>query len=331
MLIKNSYFSFAVLLWLSFSGCALAQAAASRHEHEAIPNAVAPSNHDSQGSTATPMPLTSEVTKLRLGPGDEMDIAVFGIPDLSRHVRVTTEGNIYLALLGWVPVSGLTVDEAQTRIETRLVDGGYVKDPQVLITVKEYTHQAVSVIGDVAKPGLYPVLGSHTLLDVLLMAGGLGQKAGNDVTITHRDDPDHPVVVKVGLDLQSLDNKTAEVLPGDIVSVSRAGIVYVVGEVNRPGGFVMENNTMKMAEAMALAAGPTRAAALNGTTILRKTPAGLEQISVQVKKILQAKSPDQLLQPGDIVFVPTSVGKRVAAQSIQMALGTVSALAIYRP
>ena len=330
MVIKNSYSTVAVFVSIWLSGFAFSQTAADRphHEQEEMPARVTASNPDSADPTSR---VPSEVPQLRLGPGDEMDIAVFGVPDLSRHVRVTTEGNIYLALLGWVPVSGLTVEEAQSRVESRLRDRGYVKDPQVLITVKEYTHQAVAVIGDVAKPGLYPVVESHTLLDVRLMAGGLVQKAGNTVTITHRDDPHNPVVVKVGLDLQSLDNKTAEVLPGDTVSVSRAGIVYVIGEVNRPGGFVMENETMKMAQAMALAAGPTRGAALNGTTILRKTPSGLEQISVHVKKILEAKSPDLSLQPGDIVFVPASLSKRVAAQTTQTALGLVAGLAIYRP
>lgn len=330
MLIKNSYFTFAALVLIFLSGFAFAQAAADHTQQgqEGIPTAMAPSNPD---SAAAPSPVASEAPKLRLGPGDEMDIGVFGIPELSRHVRVTTDGNINMALLGWVPVSGLTVEEAQDRIESRLVDGGYVKHPQVLINIKEYTHQAISVIGDVAKPGLYPVLGALPLLDVLLMAGGLGQKAGNTVTITHRDDPDHPVVVKVGLDLQSLDNKTAEVLPGDVVSVSRAGIVYVIGEVNRPGGFVMENETMKLAQAIALAAGPTHAAGLNGTKILRRTPAGLQEVSVPLKKILEAKSPDLQLQPADIVFVPASVGKRVAAVTAQTAVGIVSALAIYRP
>lgn len=330
MLIKNSFFAFAAVVLILLADLAFAQAPADPKQkgQEVFPSAVVPSN---PASAELPSPIVSEVPKLRLGPGDEMDIAVFGIPDLSRHVRVTTDGNINMALLGWVPVSGLTVEEAQARIESRLVEGGYVKNPEVLISVKEYTHQAISVIGEVAKPGVYPVLGSHTLLDALLMAGGLGQKAGNTVTITHRNDPNNPDVVKIGFDLQSPDNKMVEVLPGDIVSVSRAGIVYVIGEVNRPGGFVMVNETMNMADAIALAAGPTHGAALNGTKILRRTTVGLQQIPVPLKKILSAKKPDLELKADDIVFVPGSLGKKIASIAAPVAIGTAGTLAIYRP
>lgn len=281
--------------------------------------------------TSTSQFTAGEAPKLRLGPSDEMDISVFGTPELARHARVTPEGNIYFAPLGWVPVVGLTAEEAQTRLESRLVEGGFLKHPQVTINVKEYTTQAVSVIGEVAKPGVYTVLGSHTLLDVLLMAGGLGQRAGNTVTITHRDHPSQPQTVKIGLDLQSLDKNTntAEVLPGDVVSVSRAGIVYVVGEVNRPGGFVMENERMSMTQAIALAAGPTHAAALNGTKMLRKTPSGLQELPVPLKKVLQAKSPDLELKPGDIIFIPVSLGKSIASHTAQTALGLAAGAAIY--
>lgn len=272
-----------------------------------------------------------EAPKLRLGPSDEIDISVFGTPELARHARVTPEGNIYFAPLGWVPVVGLTAEEAQARLESRLVEGGFLRHPQVSINVKEYTTQAVSVIGEVVKPGVYPVLGSHTLLDVLLMAGGLGQRAGNTVTITHRDDPSQPQTVKIGLDLQSLDKNTntAEVLPGDVVSVSRAGIVYVVGEVNRPGGFVMENERMSMTQAIAMAAGPTHAAALNGAKMLRKTPSGLQELPVPLKKVLQAKSPDLELKPGDIIFIPVSLGKSIASHTAQTAVSLAASAAIY--
>jgi polysaccharide export outer membrane protein len=283
------------------------------------------------GSTAASTESASEAPKLRIGPGDELDIAVFGIPELSQHARVTTEGNIYMPLLGAVPVSGLTLDEAQSRIASRLEDGAYVKRPQVLISVKEYTHQSISVIGEVAKPGVYPVLGPHTLLEVLLMAGGLGQKAGNTVTITHRNDPNNPEVVEIGFDLQSPHHETTEIIPGDIISVSRAGIVYVIGEVNRPGGFVMEKQTMALSDAIALAAGPTHGAAMNGTKILRRTPTGLREFGVPLKKILSAKKPDLQLKPEDIVFVPASFGKHAASIAAPIALGTAATFAIYRP
>ncbi len=293
----------------------------------------APSEDAARQAVATPkaQPPRSESPALRLGTGDEMDISVFGIPEMNQHARVSTEGNIYFAPLGWVPVSGLTVDEAQARLQSRLVEGGFLTHPHVVIAVKEYTSQEVSVIGEVAKPGVYPVLGPHTLLDMLLAAGGLGQKAGNTVTITHRDHADEPVKVKIGSDLQP-ENANVTILPGDVVSVSRAGIVYVVGEVNRPGGFVMENEKMKLAEAIALAAGPTRAASLKGAKMLRKSPnGGLEEISVPLKKVLQAKAPDVDLQPNDIIFVPASLSKSIGSHVGQQALAMAGMVAIYRP
>jgi len=282
-------------------------------------------------STATSQAIAGESPKLRLGPGDEMDLAVFGAPELAQHARVTTEGNIYFAPLGWVPVAGLTAEEAQARLQSRLIEGGFLKHPHVSINVKEYTTQEVAVIGEVAKPGVYPVLGTHTLLEVLLMAGGLALRAGNTVTITHRAHPESPQVVKIGLDLQSLDKNTAQVLPGDVVSVSRAGIVYVIGEVNRPGGFVMENEMMSVSRAIALAAGPTPGAALNGAKMLRKTSSGLQELPVPLKKVLQAKTPDMELQPDDILFIPASLGKSVASHTAQGVFNVALSAAIYRP
>jgi polysaccharide export outer membrane protein len=115
------------------------------------------------------------------------------------------------------------------------------------------------------------------------------------------------------------------------VSVSRAGIVYIVGEVNRPGGFVMENEKMNLTEAIALAAGPTHAASLNGAKMLRKTSTGRKEIPVPLKKVLQAKGPDMDLQPDDIIFVPASLGKSIASHTSQAVLSMATSAAIYRP
>jgi polysaccharide biosynthesis/export protein len=121
-----------------------------------------------------------------------------------------------------------------------------------------------------------------------------------------------------------------ELLPGDAVAVSKAGIVYVVGEVNRPGGFVMEDNKITASQVLVMAAGPTRTASLNGTKMIRHTPKGLKDIPLPLKKVLQGKTADIDLQPDDIIWVPASRGKELAGSTISSMVSTGLSLAIYR-
>src|SRR5581483_2145730 len=138
-----------------------------------------------------------------------------------------------------------------------------------------------------SKPGVYDLTSNHRLQDVLLAAGGLTDKAGKTISITHAADPEKPTVISLSDDPVKAAENNIEIAPGDTIVVSRAGIVYVIGEVNRAGGYVMENNeTMTVTQAIAKAAGPTSVASLNGTRIIRRTPSGLKNIDLEVKKIL---------------------------------------------
>jgi polysaccharide biosynthesis/export protein len=280
---------------------------------------------DSQPRKGNPAEMGPTV---RIGPGDELDITVFGLPELSQHVRVGGSGDISLPLVGTLHFAGLSSDEAQTMLEKLLTDGHFVNNPHVSIYVKEYTTEGISLIGEVNRPGVYPALGAHRLLDLIQTAGGLTDKAGRTVTVSHRDDPREPITLIFSDDAVKMSENNIELLPGDTIVVSRAGIVYVVGEVNRPGGFVIEGNKIMASQVFAMAAGPTRAASLNRARMIRRTPGGLKDIPLPLTKILQAKTPDVALQPNDIIYVPESRIKGVIGAGNIVSL--LASAAIYK-
>jgi polysaccharide export outer membrane protein len=265
---------------------------------------------------------------VRIGPGDELDITVFGLSELSQHVRVGSSGDVSLPLVGTLHLAGLSSDEAQTMLEKLLTDGHFVNNPHVSVYVKEYTTEGISLIGEVNRPGVYPALGAHRLLDLIQTAGGLTDKAGRTVTVSHRDDPREPITLSFSDDVVKMSENNIELLPGDTIVVSRAGIVYVVGEVNRPGGFVIEGNKIMASQVFAMAAGPTRAASLNRARMIRRTPEGLKDIPLPLTKILQAKTPDVALQPNDIIYVPESRIKGVIGAGNIVSL--LASAAIYK-
>jgi polysaccharide export outer membrane protein len=262
-------------------------------------------------------------SSLRIGEGDLLEFSVYNVPELASKIRVSSNGDAYLPLIDYVHVADLTVEEAQTVIEKKLLDGGFVKDPHVTLFVDQFASQGVSVLGEVARPGVLPVLGQQRLFDVISAAGGLTDKAGKNVSITHRNQQNKPVVVELQRHLEDSSENNIQVYPGDTIIVRKADIVYVVGDVARPSGFVMERNGLTVLQAVALAGGTTQSAKLNGAQIIRKTEAGNVGTPIELKKILQAKAPDVAMQPDDILFVPSSVGrmatKRVVDAAVQIA------------
>jgi polysaccharide biosynthesis/export protein len=328
---KSQMTRYLLFIWLLF-GLSITGAAAQQSESSdprpqsqtgsgSVPAGVA----DSQPRRANAAALDSTV---RIGPGDELDITVFGLPELSQHVRVGGSGDVSLPLVGSLHFAGKSSDEAQSMLEKLLADGHFVNNPHVSVYVKEYTTEGISLVGEVGRPGVYPALGSHRLLDVIQAAGGLTEKAGRTVTVTHRDDPGEPITLIFSDDAVKMSENNIELLPGDTIVISRAGIVYVVGEVNRPGGFVIEGNKIMASQVFAMAAGPTRAASLNRSRMIRRTPEGLKDIPLPLQKILQAKTPDVALQPNDIIYVPESKIKGVIGAGNIVSL--LASAAIYK-
>jgi polysaccharide biosynthesis/export protein len=278
-----------------------------------------------------PPAASRESSQLKLGSGDLVEVSVYGVPELATKARVSSTGDLYLPLVNYVHVGDLTVEEAQKLVEKRLDDGGFVRDPHVSIFVDEFSSQGVSILGEVSKPGMYPVLGDRRLIDMLTAAGGLTDKAGRDVTIVHRDQPDKPQLVEVGRTLTDNPDSNVPIFPGDSVEVHRAPIIYVVGDVGRPAGLLVDNGKLTVLQALALAGGANRTAKLNDSRILRKSngPNGMTETKVQLKKMLEAKSPDITLQANDILFVPLSGAKIAAARSFDAAMAITTGLAIY--
>jgi len=268
------------------------------------------------------------VAPMLIGPGDDLEINVFGVPELTQRARVSNAGEISLPLIGKLHLAGLSSDEAKGIIEKRLADGNFVNSPHVSLYVKEYTTEGISLIGEVSRPGVYSALAGHRLLDLIQTAGGLTPKAGRTVRISHRSDPDHPILVSLADDAD-LGKSNTELVPGDTVVVPKAGIVYVVGEVNRPGGFVLEGSKITASQALVWAAGPTESASLNGAKMIRRSPTGLKDTSLPLKKIFDAKAPDMQLQADDIIWIP---GKRKSfgGNGMGSIITTLASLAIYR-
>jgi len=280
---------------------------------------------------ATNSASNSSQKSLKIGGGDLLEIKVYNVPELTDSVRVSGRGDVSLPLVGTVHLDGLTSEQAEKLIEARLKDGGFLRDPHVSVFVKEYVTQGISVMGEVTRPGVYPLLGARRLFDALSAAGGATAKAGKVVSVTHRENPDQPQLVMLSNDPAKSAAGNIEILPGDTIVVSKAGIVYVVGEVEHPGGFVMENNeSLTVLQSIALAQGLSKTAALNGSKIIRKTPEGLKEIQVPLKKILEGKATDVPMQGEDILFVPASAGKNAARRSLEAVVQTATGLAVYR-
>jgi polysaccharide export outer membrane protein len=280
---------------------------------------------------AASVPLSPPaVHALQISAGDLLDLNVFDTPELSTKLRVDEQGKVTLPVAGALPVLGLTAEQAGQAIETRFRDTDVLKDPHVTVTVLEFSTQGVTVLGEVKNPGVYPLLGAHGLLDLISAAGGETTSAGKDVTVTHRDDPDHPVIVKIESKPGSTAAFNVDVRPGDTVMVSHAGIVYVLGDVGKPGGFLIENNDrLTVLQAIALAQGTSRTASLNHAKLIRKTVAGREELPVPLKKLLANKDPDLMLADGDILFVPGS-GPKNALRDVESILPSAAGAAIYR-
>jgi len=274
---------------------------------------------------------TEQSRKLSIGPGDELEVSVYGVPELSQHVRVDTSGDVHLLLIGPTHVEGLSSEEAQAVIEKQLVEGRFIKDPHVSVFLKEFTNQSVSILGEVNKPGSYPALTTRRLYDAFQEAGGLTPLAGK-VSITHPGQLDNPSVITLSNDPIKSAQANVEIMPGDALTVSKAPIVYVMGEVTKPGGYVLdddsnvESSRLTVMRVMALASGPAHGASLNKSRIIRRTAKGLQELPIRLKQIMAGKAQDPPLQAEDILYIP---GGRNGSY-LSSVLSTLTTAAIYR-
>jgi polysaccharide biosynthesis/export protein len=265
---------------------------------------------------------------LVIGPGDEVEISVYGAPDLSGHTRVSADGNIAMPLIDYVRIAGLSSSEAEATIEAKLRLNNILNDPQVSVYVKEYNSSGISVAGEVAKPGFYSALGPHRLFDVLQAAGGPTDKAANEVMITHRGEKDATTLL-ISKNPAEMATSNVALQPGDTVVVPKAGIVYVLGEITRPGGYVLNSTGgITVLQVVAVAGGPTHLASAGKTRLLHRTENGFQEQPIDVKKLLRGKAHDVSLRNEDILFIPSSAIKE--ALNTSALVGVAASAAIYR-
>jgi polysaccharide biosynthesis/export protein len=293
-------------------------------------NATLPVGFPSPPKDGNSMTMTITSGPVHLGPGDLLDIGVFDSPELTTHARVTSEAEISFPLVGKLHVGGLTPLEVQNLIREQLIAGDFVKDPQVEVFVTEYANQAIYVFGEVTKPGAYPLVGDHRLFDLITAAGGFSPRAGKTITITHHENPSSPQVVRFSRH-PNLAADNIEIAAGDTINVGQAGVVYIVGNVQHPGGFLLDGDEqLSVIQALALAAGSRPGAAMKNARIVRTTAQGRQQIVVNLNKILASKNPDVILQDQDILYVPNSVLRSGLNRGTDAAVQATVGAAIYR-
>jgi polysaccharide biosynthesis/export protein len=260
-------------------------------------------------SNTTPALQPRPETGLRIGAGDMVQVTVFDTPELSAKLRVNADGTVDLPVAGSTAVSGMTPQDAGDAIAKHLKDGQIMIDPRVTVTVTDYATQEVSVLGEVKTPGNYLLLGPHSLYNALSAAGGTTDKAGREIMITHLADPQKLETIHVDSPNYSQVQRLTNVTAGDVIYVSRAGSVYVLGDVTRPGEFSMGSKRLTVLQAVALAQGTTVNAALSRAVIIRKTDDGEKIIPIDLKQVAKTAQGDQVLIAEDIVMVPHSRGR----------------------
>jgi polysaccharide biosynthesis/export protein len=261
-----------------------------------------------QQSPAISAGFTPGVKNIPISPGDMLDVQVFNTPELSTRLRVDQLGRIALPLGGEVEAKGLTVAAAADAIKMKLISSQIMLHPMVLVNVMEYATEGVTVLGEVRSPGIYTLLGPHSLYDALASAGGATPSAGSSITITHADDADHPVVVKVTTPNYSAEQKSTIIQPGDTIVVAKAGMVYIVGDVNHSGAFYIQNGQpLTVLELLSLAQGTTRTSAMSRAAIVRPTASGVAlTIPLNLNKVMKNETNNVALEAGDILVVPRS-------------------------
>jgi len=266
-----------------------------------------------------------------IAPGDFLDISEYHTPEFHSVVRVSPAGTVTLPMVKDVQVGGMDEQGAAHAIEAVLVAKGMLLHPQVSVLVTAYAGQDVSVLGEVARPGVYPFTLHHRLLDVISAASGLAPSAGRLVNIFHRSDPQtpHPVV----LDPSGTDTSTdhnPELTPGDTVQVSRAGLVFVIGDVVRPGGFPVDPaQGLTVVQALSLAWGPSPNAAAGKAVLIREQKGGRTLTTLNLMRMIHGQEPDQPIHDRDILFVPDSAARNLWNKTLEAAIQSAVGVTIY--
>jgi polysaccharide export outer membrane protein len=283
-----------------------------------------------------------------LGPDDQISVHVLNVDEIGPQlVRVDMEGNINVALAGRIHAGGLTVELLENEIAQRLKR--YVLNPTVSVTIMEYHSQPISILGAVNKPGIHQLQGHKNLYEALSLAEGMRPDAGDQIRITRRKewgpiplegavtDPSGEYSV-ASVSIKSVMEATnpkenIELKPNDVILIPKASMVYVVGSVRRPGGFVLsEKATLSVLQAVSLAEGLDRTSSPRKAVILRSATGNAPgaEVPIDVSKILSGKAKDMPLRANDILFIPNSAAKSIALRAAEAMVQAGTGMAIYR-
>ncbi|HUB30270.1 MAG TPA: polysaccharide biosynthesis/export family protein [Terracidiphilus sp.] len=278
-------------------------------------------------AAAVNSPLGMIPVAMPLGPGDVVAISEFHMPEFRTTAQVSEVGSVMLPLIGEIVLQGMTREAAARAIEAELLRRGMLLHPQVTVQVIAAAGLDVSILGEVVRPGVYPLGVHHGLLDLVSAASGLTPNAGSLVTITHRDKQEQPVAVVLSA---NGNPDSPELQPGDTVQVSRAGLVYVIGDVIRPGGFSLDpSQHLTLVQALTLAWGPTQNAALTRAILIREQKGGRTLTTLNLKRLLRGQDPDMAVRDHDILFVPDSTARNLWNRTMESVVQSAAGVSIY--
>lgn len=269
-----------------------------------------------------------DIAKLKLAPGFLLGLNVLDDQDFSGSFRIDEGGNIVFPILGTMHLAGKTASEAQAEIRELLLRKEILNDPQVTLSVLEYVAPEVTIEGEVNSPGAYPLLAPRKLMDVLALAGGLSVTAGDEVQILH-EGSETSVQLHYS---KATDPKAVEqvmIHPGDTIRVRRAGIVYVLGAVNRPGGYVMqEDGRLNILQAITLANGFAVNAKDTLYLLRRRDDGNIERMTLSYKELRNGQGMSLQVLPKDVLYIPTSPLKSLFTINSSL-LGAATSATIY--
>ncbi len=264
-------------------------------------------------SPTPPTPQISAPESLLIGPGDLLHITVLREPELDQRVRVLDSGEITLALAGNLSVAGLTPAQAALRIAALYRDGQFLLHPEVSVLVEEYATQSVTILGQVVHPGTLRLDAPRSLIDVLSLAGGLTDVADRNIVVQRGGKDGERIHAFLSNRADDALNANLLVRPGDTVLVPKAGIVYVLGDVAHPGGYVMTNDSkLTVLQAIALAAGASKTASEKRVRLVRNVDGITQSIDLPLRDMERGRQPDVALEANDILYVPFSLAKNIS-------------------
>jgi polysaccharide export outer membrane protein len=308
---------------------------------------IALSHAGGQGAALASIDIGGAHSNYVLGSDDQIALFVSDIEEINgKPIRIDMKGDINLPMAGRVHAAGLTADQLEQEIDHRLKR--FLYDPEVIVSITEFRSQPIAVLGAIGSPGVHQLEGHKTLFEVLSLAGGLRQDAGNTVMVTRslkwgriplsnaKDDPTAKFSV-ASVSVKSVTgaiNPTENIAikPEDVISVPKADLIYVIGAVHKPGGFVLgQNDSLSALQVVSLAEGLERTAAPQRARIMRTVPGNStrSEIPVDLKKLMAGKAADVSLRADDILFIPNSATKNAGVRAMEAAIQIGTGVAVY--